>query len=343
MFMQTPIPIPNPLSVSTYLTSSGRSWKRLLVALTLVVATLASIGTAPASAAPRVRVSGAGDLVISGTNADDTVSIWGDPPTQLVVRVQSNDSDVIYRFGNIARDIVINTRSGNDTIRLADFGVPRDLRINVSSGTNTLHVEDSSIGRDVRVVDGAGPAYLSFDDVDVHRNSQFTLGAGTHQMEFDSTSWTGSQRIATSSRGQLQVHMARTDIRGPFTLIGGSLGDRIEVLESSAFGHNVTFDLKGGHDILILDRFNTTASARLLRVKAGSGEDGVYLRNGGLNGSFNIDLGAGNDRGGMLNMDLGNPGLVNGGPGQDRYPMEAVTGGPTTFRSIEIGIGTIEL
>ncbi len=315
---------------------------RLAMVFTIIACSLAAVGIAPASATARASMNGAGDVIITGTNGGDLITVFGEGPSQVGVSIRSGEAMSTYSFSNVRRDIIINSRRGSDRVTLHNVGVARDLRVNTGNGTNSFKVEFTSIGRDLRFTDGPGNTLVDIGRVDVERNGHLLLGSGVHTVDIAGSNWKGSHRMTTSSRGSLELSARRTDIFGPFSLISGNRGDVIELDEFTRFWSNATFNLRGGHDTLLWDRTNMQTPSTLLRILTGSGDDAVFLEAGELSSSFNVDLGSGDDRGGMSEMNLSVPGLVNGGPGIDEFLSSMNVGGPITFRNVERAIGIFE-
>lgn len=110
------------------------------------------------------------------------------------------------------------------------------------------------------------------------------------------------------------------------------------------FWHNATFDLRGGADQLHWANTDMQSPSRRLNIKLGAGNDEAYVTDSEFDSSFSIDMGTGDDLGGMSGMALVNGNgrevsAVNGGSGSDFFGITSTIGRGITVRNVEGGYG----
>jgi VCBS repeat-containing protein len=286
----------------------------------------------PTTGPPTVFVDSNGNLVIRGSNQDDTVTITGidvgqgnytvttqqgaGPVTTTIVTGVTGGFDINLHGGNdhltinrayVAGAILIEMEDGNDTVILGNVDVVSSgqrLQVGLGAGNDTIDGKRLFIGGDQLIYGGEGDDQLLFDGF---AEPEFTLGTSAGGLAF----WTGDG-------GNDTVSVIYGFIVGSWSVQLGEGTDTLEVFGSAASG-DVIFSGDGGDDTLAVDTNFFDASHVILGL---GGNDTVFLANGLGTEVTVIDTGDGDDDV-TINNQTTNHLIVETGAGADDVDARA--------------------
>ncbi|MHC4717427.1 MAG: hypothetical protein ACYS5V_10690, partial [Planctomycetota bacterium] len=181
-----------------------------------------------------------GDLVITGSDGDDEISIDREGLADGQVRVSLNGADTI--LDGFDGDLVALLGGGNDRLTLTGLDVAGRLRIDGGLGDEWLVMEDVTIGRGAKIDLAAGNAESKLTGVAVGGNLLVRTRATCYPGE------------GTYDEHWLELYDSRVD--GGVVLDGGRGGHYVDI-DGTVIGGGVTCSARAG-------------------LYAGSGWDGWY-------------------------------------------------------------------
>ncbi len=313
--------------------------KKFVAVLAAALASTVLVAVAPTSATANIRLTNAGDLIITGTSGSDHARIiaLGD---SIEVELRSG-SQVVNRYLDrveLRRDVVVNLRGGGGSVAVVKLDVPRDLKINMGSGQNQVVYEHVEVGRNTNVIDGSGEAHVTAVGSTVFGLATFSTGAGISHFNLRDNDWGGNFNLRIAASGRFVAEIDNDVFLRPARLTGGNNSDSLRIRGTGTeFKSTTTMDLRGGDDLLDIDgivRFARTT------FRTGSGADQVNIYDAIMNGNYTIDMGSGDDIGTLQSLMSHGQGTVNGGAGTgDLLGAVNLHGKTLRVRGVEGGYG----
>ncbi len=317
----------------THTPTAGRMLAgRIITALLITVATLATIGTAPSAAmsGATARMTAAGDLIITGTAANDEIRVLDEG----IIEVYDGSTQIgQWPDEDFKRDLIINLGNGADQIVLDEVHVHRDFRVNNGNGNDIFSGEQLIVDRNFRYSQGNGKHFFGMERSVVNGATTINLGTGGDKVETNLNDWKGNFSIASSPAGLLNLTADNDDYDRTYRLRGSNNDDRVRFLNDSNFDGTTTIDLRSGDDQLTIGigvHFYSRITARL-----GAGHDETSVKSATFRHLVNFDLGSGNDWIGLDNASFARRSVFNGGSGSDASTYIGTVSPLVVFRNIE--------
>ncbi len=271
---------------------------KLTAALLAALVATVTLATVPASATTTVAVNSAGDLVITGGNGADHVTITSHDGESTQVHVINGTTMVTHDIPAYYRDMVVNLRGGNDTFILGGSGrapvIPRDLKLTLGSGSNDATFNSGRIGRNLVATDGSGSSDLAFWGIRVTGSTSIFLSGGAHNIESVWNRFDGNYTITTSTTGSIDHHASDDNYGGVYTMTTGNKVDKAIFEYRVKFEDRVNINLKGGNDTLWA--IHESKFDQVSDIRMGSGNDFAFLKTNRIHSSLKIRGEAGSDR-----------------------------------------------
>ena len=296
-----------------------------LMVLTAVV--FVPVGAADAMTSP-VRVTNAGDLILTATNSRDEITVSQDGAGQFKIQIETDHGQVTEHYvDGVTRNVTFNMRGGDDTIFFdSNVRFPRNLTIRWGSGDSVLDTRSNpaiEVKGNFTVVDGSGKTSIHLDRLAVLGRTRFSLGGGEARVSLANHLYFGDFAIATSSGGWLeQFDINSVTFYRRFTATGGNSDDNIDVAGAWFWGLT-RVNLRGGHDSAQFG--GHTLFDGQTNVTLGSGNDLVHMETANATNPFSLRGDGGDDNVQLIGNRFTARSTFNGGGGTDRLSAQINT------------------
>lgn len=313
-------------SATTSPTTSRRAGLATKVVLVVsLIAGLVGVGAGEASASTRITLTAANDLIITGDNGAQSVSVFGNPAGKFTVKIEAN-GQVTHRDLDTEsiRDIRINLRGGDDRLTIDDDVIePRNVTIVLGPGDNRVRLDGFILRGNLRITDGTGNSTVQIYRMLVLGPTTIRLGGGRNSVDTQSNIWAGRYSLDAGASGRAAADIQRDVFGSNVTIRGGSGVDHLFIDGLTQIFGRTLVDLKGGNDTFVSDGGSRFSGRFDLRM--GSGDDQTRLERSTTNGTFSYRGDGGDDLFRSLSSTHEGATTLNGGAGSDRWESNGST------------------
>ncbi len=306
--------------------------RKLQHAFVAAVATAVTIvvPAVTADAATTVTVSSAGDLVITGDNGDQTISIVnGTDSGYYAIQIRQGNALEVeeYEVTGATRNVTINAKGGDDVVVLKHpntLSFHGNLTVNLGSGDNGFHTESAVVvPGSFRIIDGAGESYMEIQDMRVDGATSYSLGAERNLLYSSGNRFNGTFIATSSSSGRIELSSSDDFYGKRFTFRGGNNRDVLKTNNGTEFAGSTagTIDMGGGNDELRTR--NNTQFLAPMTIKMGAGIDKAHMSITPIHGNFVFRGDGGNDTLSLFGVSATKSVTIDGGSGVDSIDGEA--------------------
>lgn len=306
-----------------------RGVTRTVLAALLLATTVALVPAVAADAATSpIRVTGAGDLIVTGTNNPrDEISVSQNAPGTFRILVDTAGDIAEYNVEDVTRNVTFNMRGGDDIIYLDSYiKFSGDLTIRWGSGRSSLTPRGgfrTQVEGNLTVLDGSGESRFLAENFRVRGRTRLSLGGGEAEVTIEDSRFTGDFTASISNTGQFSKFDAADAMFGrKFSVNGGNKSDTVNVANSYIAGLPKV-NLRGGDDRLEITEALLDGRTN---ITLGSGDDIAYFSQATFAGVFSLRADGGDDHVTTFASNFRQRTTLNGGGGTDR-----IFGQTTTF------------
>ncbi|MGH1493011.1 MAG: gamma-glutamyltransferase family protein [Acidimicrobiales bacterium] len=304
--------------------------KRILFTIVVIAALLGAIPADASSFAEQdgigVTSRNTGDLIIEGTNGDDSAIylVAGASAGDVSVRIGGSEA-ANEVFAGPVRNVTVQMKGGADSLNVHAVTLPGNLVVNGGGDGDHVRVTAATVAGLTNLQMGS-TTDGAFDLVNL-KGSEFgaavTIGgtSGFNGVVVDGIAVAGNLNIATDGGASL-VSIDNSTLLG-FRFSGGRDGDSISV-HNSDLGSDPTILTRGGNDTIAVNSSSYTGTAT---IDSDSGDDFIdYSPTGSESVTLNLRTGSGDDIvealiGSEASWGFGS--IANGGPGTDSFEGQA--------------------
>ena len=261
-------------------------------------------------------ITGAGDLVVRGDSADNTVAVELDSFGNVTVTGYDGTTvdDTNLSSTQLSGNIRITLLGGDDNVAIygSDYDVPVD-NISIVTGSG----DDQALIANVDGIDG---------------NVNINTGVGNDDATIKYAQASGN--VTINSGAGSDTNVLNTVSGDNLKISSGSDADRDFVYQSAAAG-DLTIASTSGNDSVNIEGI----VAEDLRVSTGSGDDQVFITEAHTKYDTNLNTAGGNDKLVITNSEITGDLVANTGAGDDQLCMKYIEAGAEGRTSVFTGAG----